>query len=120
MILSTDATAVANAIGQFSESNVVAQSITNLINREKVAAAREQEARRSVEARGAAAVAAELEALLGEVDGSAASKDELEQAYLRVLNSIGAALGRASAFRDVEQAEAWLEARRGSAGGQAR
>ena len=119
MILSTDASAVANAIGQFSESNVVAESITNLVNRDKITAARQQQARQSVESGKANAVASELQSMFSKVPANGgASEDEMKQAYLRILNVIGSALGRQSAFVEIDEANIWLKERRNLIGGQ--
>ncbi len=121
MILSTDASAVANAIGQFSESNVVAESITNLVNRDKITAAREQQAWQSVDSGRVAAVAVELQSMFGKVppDGGT-SKEEMKQSYLRILNVIGAALGRQTAFNEIDEANIWLKERRSLIGGQSK
>jgi len=119
MILSTDASSVANAIGNFAESNVVAESITNLVNRDKITAAREQQARQSVESGKASAVAGELQSMFSKVPANGgASTDEMKQAYLRILNVIGSALGRQSAFVEIEEANIWLKERRNLIGGQ--
>lgn len=112
MLLSTNASGVANAIGAFAESQITSDAITNLVNRsaiesgQRVAADLRQSRARS------AAVIGDLDELVGKFPNNADPKpDETNQAVLRFLNALGRALG-AEPFSDITQAKAWFQARR--------
>ena len=111
MILSTNANAVADTIGSFAESQEVAQAVTLLVNRESVRAARRADARFDVQRRRASAVTEELDALVAK-----ARQTPSEEAWLRVLNAMAAALGASEGFDDFEQARRWFAARRAGSG----
>ena len=64
MLLSTNARDVAAAIGQFAENQLVADAITNIVNRDVVSALRESETLPKFEQAQAEAIAKELESLL--------------------------------------------------------
>jgi hypothetical protein len=107
MLLSTNARAVADAIGQFAENQLVADAITNIANRDIVRQLREAEASPEFEHAQADAVAKELEALFGLVkaDQDAVS---VERAYLRILGVIARSRGASVSFDDMAAARAWF------------
>lgn len=112
MIFSTNPKAVADTIGSFADSQVVADSITNLINRRDVEAARILTATQSVAATGATAVADELSAVLPTAASAAApgpaASAPLARTYLRVLEVISRESGGPPTFADFAAAKTWL------------
>lgn len=110
MILSTNASSVARTIGQFSENQIVADAITNLMNRDALLSKAERI--RTTVNRGNA-TATELARLMGFVstDGTpdaAANK----AALLRVLSTIATDVGGAPhAFASLDEAESWFALR---------
>jgi len=107
MILSSNASSVTNTIGQFAENQIVADAVTNLANRDLVAA--ELRANQAT-ALAANATAQELQKLFALVPSSdKPTKDETVKAYLRILNSISRAINPDQAnFNKLEEAEAWV------------
>jgi hypothetical protein len=115
MVFSTNAKAVTDAIGQFSESQVVADSLTNLLNRRDVLDAQRANARLGPEIDRATAVASELTRLFAAMPAPippnvAPTELEARDAQLRILNAIAAALGSTQSIATIQQAEAWLRA----------
>lgn len=111
MILSTNANAVADTIGAFAESREVAEAITHLVNRDAVREARRAKAEFEVAGRRASAVVAELDELVEK-----AAQAQTEEAWLRVLNALAAALGASEGFADLDEARLWFAARRAGSG----
>ncbi len=109
MIFSTNANAVAGAIGSFAENQVVADAVTNLINRSTIKEARAAKAMLEANSAQATAVKAELEALFGaeEISNPATAKI----AYGRILSAIANALDPDTHLATFEEAEAWFQAR---------
>jgi len=107
MVLSTNAKAVTDAIGQFSESQIVADSLTNLLNRRDLLDAQRASARLGPEIDKANAVTAELQQLFAKV-GTAPTAAAAEESYVRILNAIAAALGSTQSFTTIKEAEAWF------------
>ncbi|MBI2207194.1 MAG: hypothetical protein HYU41_25455 [Candidatus Rokubacteria bacterium] len=115
MILSTNAKAVTDAIGQFTESQIVADTLTNLLNRRELQEARRSDARFAPEIDRTAAVAAELERLFAAMPpavppNTAPASKPAEDAYVRVLNALAAALGSTQSFATIKEAETWFRA----------
>ena len=112
MIFSTNPKAVADTIGSFADSQVVADSLTNLINKRDVEAARILTATQGVAAAGATAVADELAAILPTTASAAApgpaASTPLTRTYLRALESISRETGGPPSFADFAAAKAWL------------
>jgi hypothetical protein len=115
MILSTNADAVADTIGNFAESNVSAQAITNLVNRTQLRAAQQSATKQATLKSDANATSSELSGLLGKVPTSSPGSQATTQAYLRVLSAISRALGAGQNFESLEQASTWFSAARLSA-----
>ncbi len=106
MILSTNAKVVADVIGQFAESQVVSDAITNIVNRDALKEARGAVAAFDAEVKASEHVASELETLHGQV--AAATP---QPGYLAMLNAIARHFGRSEGFTHSTVAEAreWLE-----------
>jgi hypothetical protein len=107
MILSTNASSVARAIGQFAENQVVADAVTNLANREQIL--RDTSASRGdvALANASADEIAQLVALLP--DGPSPEAPETEKAALRLLNSIARGLNATvPSFDNFDDASAWF------------
>ncbi len=117
MILSTNASGVANAIGSFAESQVTADAITNLVGRSAIEVGERSAAEHRQARSRQAALVSELDALVAKFPAADPKLDETNQAVLRFLNAIGRALG-AEPFVDLPTAQAWFQARRSSEGGQ--
>lgn len=118
MIFSTNAKAVANTIGQFAESQVAADAITNLVNRDQVKETARAEASKQKAQQRANAVAAEVEGLVNALPSANPGKDATTQAALRLLGGIAQAKGRVGSFQTVEEAKAWFQAEQSKEGDQ--
>lgn len=112
MIFSTSASAVANAIGNFAEANATADAITNLLNRDQVARNRASNANLQVERNRAASTVADINAILTRIQARQTDDEPVDDEMLRLLNSIGRALGASASFEDVAEAKAWFDVRR--------
>lgn len=111
MIFSTNPKAVADTIGSFADSQLVAEALTNLLNKKEVEAARILTANRGVNDAVTTALAEELAALVPAAPaGNAAppSKEELTRTYLRALEAISRHAGGPATFSDLPAAKAWL------------
>jgi hypothetical protein len=111
MILSTNADAVAATIGSFAESGVAAEAITNLVNQSRIREARRTDAMLTVQQNRAIAAAGQINELFNQVPADG-NKAVTEEAYLRVLNALGAALGARQHFESIGEAENWFRAAR--------
>jgi hypothetical protein len=117
MLLSTNPKVVTDVIGQFMESENVAKAVVGLTSRHEIRALRRLNATAATRSARATAIAAELRALFGKVpatDGATPALSITEAAYLRVLNSIAAALGRNTAFKRLDDPaiDIWLDMQR--------
>ncbi len=108
MIFSTNPKAVADTIGNFAESQVVADALTNLMNRREVDAARLLTAGASSADASATAIAEELLALLPTDSGAPEAPAALERRYRRALEAISRQTGGPQSFADFAAARAWL------------
>jgi hypothetical protein len=111
LIMSTSADSIANAIGSFAESEVVAEAITNLIAKEKIKEKIESDAEISIAVSRGTALESQLSILLSDAKtktGAQASK----KAYLRVLNALGRSLGHNNSFESFENARQWFQIER--------
>jgi len=107
MILSTNASSVARAIGQFAENQVVADAVTNLANRDQIL--HDTSASRG-DALLANATADELARLVELLPaGGSPGVAETEKSTLRLLNSVARGLGgRFVTFQNFDDAAAWF------------
>jgi hypothetical protein len=108
MVLSTNANAVADAIGNFADSNVAADAITNIVNRERVATLQTLEAQLAAASRRAGATKDELTKLFALVKTQDPPAAETQDAYLRILNAISRALGSPQSFLTLAEARKWF------------
>ncbi|MDM0122592.1 hypothetical protein [Variovorax arabinosiphilus] len=108
MIFSTNPKAVADTIGNFAESQVVADALTNILNKREVEAARMLGARGAAGDLSSTALADELGALLPADAGTPASATVLERGYRRALEAISRQIGGPQSFADFDAARAWL------------
>jgi hypothetical protein len=109
MIFSTNANAVADAIGQFAENQLGADALTNIVNRRDVQAFADRQDRAERRMAGADALTAELDALLALLpDDKSPPADQTERSMLRLLNAIGRELGHTGTFTSVDQASGWF------------
>jgi hypothetical protein len=95
MILSTNADAVAAAIGNFAEGQAAAAAISNLVNQDEIRMARRTEAEQTALADGAAALATEVGTFMDAGD------------YLRVAKVLGRALDPPVSFASLEDVAVW-------------
>jgi hypothetical protein len=107
MVLSTNASSVTNTIGQFAESQIVADAVTNLANRELLEGDRANNERA---ARHANATSEEIRKLLELVPGaSAPDKEDTIRSLIRVLNAIALGIDdNIKPFESFSDADAWL------------
>lgn len=114
MIFSTNANSVANAIGNFAESEAVADAITNLVNRDLIRAKKKSDAELAVTKSRTGATGQELEKLFEqEKTVPATDPAEVQNAYVRILNAISAALGGPRNFTSLKDADDWFRIERG-------
>lgn len=111
MVLSTNADAIANAIGSFAESQEVANNISTLLNQKELVKASQNATGFSGEQMLAGAFASELDTVLSN-DALGASADSARAAMLRGLNLIAQSLGATQSFATVAEVQAWLAVRR--------
>jgi hypothetical protein len=116
MIFSTNAKSVTDTLGQFAESQVVADAVTNLLNRGQIRAARESAAKETTKTGEGKAFAALVEKIITELPNDAAA-DVAKDQTLRALRQIAAALGSDGQFKDLDEAQAWFKAQRESGNG---
>lgn len=109
MILSTNAQAVANAIGQFADNQIIADSITNLANQNILKQLSETEYEPKFEIEQAKAAAREIDAMFKTMPTDRTpSGDEAVRIYLRILNTISRAAGNDAPFKTFKEAESWF------------
>jgi len=107
MILSTNATAVTDTIGAFSESNTAARAVSNLINKPLLDRYRAEQVQSEIDGRRQAAVKDHLNNLV--VALQTASSANSENYVLEILNVIATQFGRTSTFSDYPEAVKWFE-----------
>lgn len=115
MILSSNPKAVTDVIGQFAESDQVAQAVTNLANKSEVSQMRRLSAQTTTQTTRLQSVATELRALFALVpQGSTPDKAATASAYTRILNSIAASLNSSQTFTSLDDpaVSVWLELQR--------
>jgi hypothetical protein len=108
MVFSTDAKAVVDTIGSFAENQVTADALSNLVNRADIRASNEANARIATDIRRASATLTVLNGLFAQLADPNASLIQTQEAELRILNAIGAALGYETSFKTSAEAAAWM------------
>ena len=111
MILSTNADAIANAIGSFAESQEVANNISTLLNQKDLLKAGQSATSFTGEQVLAAAFASELNSVLSS-SALSANAASAQASMLRGLNLIAQSLGAPQSFATVAEVQAWLAVRR--------
>lgn len=108
LIMSTNADSIANAIGSFAESQVVADSLTRLVNRSRFQAKATSDAQLSVQK-------AEAAALVSRLDSSATAAKQAATgaaaavSYRRALTALAQALGYSGPeFGSFDEARSWF------------
>lgn len=107
LLLSTNADSVVNTIGSFAESEVVAESITNLINSDKIRSKALSDARATPLRAGATALVTQIDALLPASDATTTPAGARES-YLRVLSVLAQARGYRGSFTTFDEARQWM------------
>ena len=107
VILSSNADSVANTIGAFAESEIVAEAITNLVSADDVRAKRESDAGLAVAKQRGDALYAYLSAQLQNAAAATTGADARDR-YLRTLNEIAAELGATAPFKTFDEARTWF------------
>lgn len=108
MILSTDADAVANTIGNFAESEVVAEAITNLVSSDSLRRKALSDARLAPQQANATALATQLESLLPATTAPDPGAAAATQSYIRALSVLAQSLGYRGSFETFEEARRWF------------
>lgn len=107
MILSTNASSVTNTIGQFAEGQVVAEAVSNLANRDLLAADSRRNQVAVLSANASASEIAQLMALVPQATN--AEQAETEDSLLRVLNAIARGITpEVKTLEDLDEAQQWL------------
>lgn len=116
LIMSTNADAIASTIGSFAESQVVADALTRIVNRDRVLAKAQSDAQLDVRKAEAGALHTQLAAHAAAAR-RAPSGQEATAGYRRALTTLAQGLGYGGPeFASLEQARSWfaLEAARGA------
>jgi hypothetical protein len=108
LIMSTNADAVASTIGSFAESQAVADAITRMVNRDKILAKGQSDARLTVNKAEATALVAQLDAQIDAAHKAGKGSQAADQ-YLRALTSMARHLGYNGAdFANANAARDWF------------
>lgn len=108
LIMSTNADAIASTIGSFAESQVVADSLTRLLNRDRFLAKSQSDARLSVNKAEATALLAQVTAHT-QAATSAATSELAAASYRRALTALAQSLGyNGPEFDSLAKARDWL------------
>jgi hypothetical protein len=107
LILSTNAKSVADTIGEFSENQLVADAMTNLINRDSIKESRKFSVlRRTMERRGES-LRQHLDSLFQEMQKN---PDKAQDIALQIVRAIGAASDSPVVFDDMKDVKPWIKA----------
>ena len=110
LIMSTNADAVASTIGSFAESQVVADALTRIVNRDRVKVKGRSDANLAVRKAEGGALAAQVEAQ-NKAAREAGTGAQAAAAYLRALTTLARGLGyTGDEFAKTEQARDWFVA----------
>lgn len=109
LILSTNAKSVADTLGEFAENQVIADAMTNLINRDSIKENRKYEVlRRTAERRGES-LRKHLDGLFNELT-NAKSEAEAKAIALQIARSIGGASDAPVVFDTLDDVQPWVKA----------
>lgn len=110
MIFSTNAKVIADTIGAFAESQVVAESVIGLLQRDELEALALRVDEIGLERAAELAETREITALVASLpSGDAPSKEAISVATLRVLNAIARSQGRFEPITSIEDARLWFQ-----------
>lgn len=108
LIMSTNADAIANTIGSFAESQVVADSLTRLLNRDRFLAKTQSDAKLSINKAEATSLVAQLTAHT-QAATSAATSEVAAASYRRALTALAQSLGYSGPeFSSLAKARDWF------------
>lgn len=108
LIMSTNADSIASTIGSFAESQVVADSMTRVLNRDRYKAKVHSDAMVSIHKAEAGAIFSRVDAQTKMAKG-AASGDAAASNYKRALTALAQGLGYTGLeFTSVEEAQTWF------------
>ena len=108
MILSTNADAIANAIGSFAESQVVADAFTRILNKDRFQAKAQSDASLSVQKVEAGALIARLDAETTAAS-NASTGAQATVSYVRALTALAQSLGYTGPeFSGLPAAQEWF------------
>jgi hypothetical protein len=107
MIFSSNSKAVTDTLGQFAESQVVADAVTNILNRKEIRESRRSAAKTTTDAARSTAFSTQIEKLLTNLPETASTNVARDQT-LRVLQTISRALGGDGQFATPEAGAAWF------------
>jgi hypothetical protein len=108
LIMSTNADAIASTIGSFAESQVVADSLTRFLNRDRFLAKAKSDAKLSINKAEATSLVAQVAAHT-QGAASAASSELAAASYRRALTALAQSLGyRGAEFGSLDKARDWF------------
>ena len=117
LIMSTNADAIAGTIGAFAESQVVADSLTRMLNRDRYLAKTQSDARLSVQKAEATALVTQLDAH-ARAAKDAPSGEMAAASYRRALTALAQGLGyNGPEFATLADARSWFTLDTSRAGG---
>ena len=108
LIMSTNADAIASTIGSFAESQVVADALTRMLNRDRFVAKSQSDARLSVDKASATALVAQLTSA-AQSASAAATGEQAAASYRRALTALAHSLGyEGPEFDSLAKARDWF------------
>ena len=117
LIMSTNADAVASAIGSFAESQAVADALTRIVNRDRIKAKLQSDATLNVQKAQGAALWSQVEALTKSAS-AAGTGAKAASIYLSTLSTLARGLGYTGPdFAKAEDARTWLNLEESRSGG---
>jgi hypothetical protein len=109
LIMSTNTDSIANAIGSFAESQVVAQALTRALNTDRFAAKAQSDVDVQTLTARAAVMTSKIRLALDNAK-QATTDSDARSAYLYALLAMAQALGyKGSEFKDFADARRWLD-----------
>jgi hypothetical protein len=109
LIMSTNADDIADTIGSFAESQIVAQALTQLVNKDRIKDKARSDVELTIGGSRSRVLMAKLNGHLAEAQ-NASSADAARMAYTRALHALSQALGnREPSFRDFSDAKRWFD-----------
>lgn len=116
MILSSDPTAVVNAIGAFADQEAVQKALTNLLNRDKVQGLNQRKSDLAAAMAGAAAFVTAADQQVTAL-GDDPSRERVEAFLLMVLQRVASDSGAQESFATLPAALSWFQSNRSRVAG---